>query len=175
MIDSKASSQSTFLSSDSPSSQKFIMTAFLFNLGSAASSYTQVHAEPVHCYKAPWLKGFSWFVNWGWKMSFSNSTCTVSWPWAVPLQVRLPRLVCMISHPVSKWLVSKLGKMEGQKNGIKGDRGLFFFFFKGGTSCVVTSTTLCARVARPPAALHRQQVSLPPLKVQPLQRKFQEV
>lgn len=61
-------------------------------------------------------------------MSFSNSTCTVSWPWAVPLQVRLPRLVCMISHSVSKWLVFKLGKMEGHKNGIKGDRGLFFLF-----------------------------------------------
>lgn len=48
MTDSKVSPYSTFLMSDSPTKQKFVMAAFVFNLGSATSSVIQVHPVQSH-------------------------------------------------------------------------------------------------------------------------------
>lgn len=60
LIDSKVS-ESTFVIGDSPTSQKFVMPAFLFNTGSAAIS-SQVHPEQVQMCQSSLANGISLFL-----------------------------------------------------------------------------------------------------------------
>lgn len=81
---------------------------FSFQHGLWRHIFTGTPRASANVSKFPGKWDFFVFVNWGWQMSFSNSTCTVCYPMGVLLQARLPRLARMIPAPRSKLVFQNL-------------------------------------------------------------------